>query len=61
MGVKIVKLEDFMSHYEGVLQQSDAAREVLQSWGLNAMEELRKVKKIREELLILLATGGEVI
>ncbi len=57
MGVKVARLEDLASHYEGVLQQSDAARKVLRSWGLNATAELREVRAVREELLNKLAAG----
>lgn len=61
MSVKMAKVEDLLSQYEGVLQQSDAARKVLRSWGLNGTEELRKVREVREELVRRLGSGDVMV
>lgn len=57
MSSEVVKIEDLLSHYEGVLQQSEEVRSVIQSWGLNSLKELRDVRTERRKLLERLGRG----
>ncbi len=61
MSIEVRTVEDVVSHYDGLLTQSEESLRVIESWGLNVEKERGLVKDVRGWLVDLLADGVEVI
>lgn len=61
MAMRVRKIENLVSHYSSILQQSSASRKVVESWGVQVKAELRHCREVEDYLVGLLSEHVERI